>query len=460
MSLFFGALTLQPIVQPTFAVEEKQQTSRLSMEERLYGLSHFWREVSYNFAHWQAVPDLDWDQAYKITLPKIIAAESDFEYFMELRKLCAKLKDGHTNIYLPKGLISENRDRFPLKLKAVNSRAIVENVSTEFAELIPRGSEILSVDGKSVARMMEEDIYPYISTSAPHMYPVIAIESYQRNAVGVLTGPNNSVGTVVIETPDGEKRTIELPRNRDDGVVNWQYEAVKHTVVEFKWLENSQAYIALNSFSNNDVVDGFMEHLPELYKAKSIIVDLRNNGGGNSNHAAEILKMFTDKPFSTSKWKTPIHNGAYKAWGKFADVAENLEQYRNYYEGHEFEEHDASTYAPSEGEKLEVPTVFLIGHSTASAAEDILIMADEIEHITMIGEPTYGSTGQPLMMEMPGGGRARVSAKRDYYKDGREFIGVGVLPDIEIKRTVSAVRDDKDEGLERAVKFLREKPKP
>ena len=56
-----------------------------------------------------------------------------------------------------------------------------------------------------------------------------------------------------------------------------------------------------------------------------------------------------------------------------------------------------------------------------------------------------------------GGGSARISTKRDFYPDGREFIGRGVQPDIEVKPTVEAFLNDRDEVLERAVAELKRK---
>ncbi len=61
------------------------------------------------------------------------------------------------------------------------------------------------------------------------------------------------------------------------------------------------------------------------------------------------------------------------------------------------------------------------------------------------------------MMDLPGGGSARISTKRDFYPDGREFIGRGVQPDIEVKPTVEAFLNDRDEALERALAELKKK---
>ncbi len=48
------------------------------------------------------------------------------------------------------------------------------------------------------------------------------------------------------------------------------------------------------------------------------------------------------------------------------------------------------------------------------------------------GEPTFGSTGQPMLFSLPGGGSTRGCTKKDTYPDGKEFIDYGIQPDIEI----------------------------
>jgi C-terminal processing protease CtpA/Prc len=71
------------------------------------------------------------------------------------------------------------------------------------------------------------------------------------------------------------------------------------------------------------------------------------------------------------------------------------------------------------------------------------------------GEPTGGSTGQPLFFKLPGGGMARVCTKRDSYPDGRDFVGKGVQPQIIVHPTVSDVRAGRDPVLEAALRELR-----
>ena len=65
----------------------KTQVQQLSTTEKLYGLSLFWKEVKDNFAFFHQVPELDWDQAYRDAIPKVIATQTTFDYYRELQKL-------------------------------------------------------------------------------------------------------------------------------------------------------------------------------------------------------------------------------------------------------------------------------------------------------------------------------------------------------------------------------------
>jgi carboxyl-terminal processing protease len=101
--------------------------------------------------------------------------------------------------------------------------------------------------------------------------------------------------------------------------------------------------------------------------------------------------------------------------------------------------------------------VLLVGPRTFSAGEDFTVAFDAMRRGKIVGEPTGGSTGQPLFFTLPGGGSARVCTKRDSYPDGREFVGRGIQPHIVVHPTVSDFRAGRDTVLEAA---LRELQKP
>ena len=114
------------------------------------------------------------------------------------------------------------------------------------------------------------------------------------------------------------------------------------------------------------------------------------------------------------------------------------------------------TIAPSNNQVIKLPTVVLIGNNTGSAAEDFLVAADPIDHFTTMGDFTYGSTGQPMILRLPGGGKARICTKRDTYPDGREFVGYGIQPDILAPKTIEDILTGEDSVLNMAIKRLTE----
>ena len=76
--------------------------------------------------------------------------------------------------------------------------------------------------------------------------------------------------------------------------------------------------------------------------------------------------------------------------------------------------------------------------------------------VTVVGDTTWGSSGQPLQLDFGGGMRARVSTRREYYPDGSEFEGVGIVPDVVVPRSAEALRTGKDPALAAAIAILRE----
>ena len=54
---------------PAFTEDQPPQT-QLTEVQKVYGFSQFWKEVSYNFAHWEKTGNLEWDKAYQDSLPR------------------------------------------------------------------------------------------------------------------------------------------------------------------------------------------------------------------------------------------------------------------------------------------------------------------------------------------------------------------------------------------------------
>lgn len=75
--------------------------------------------------------------------------------------------------------------------------------------------------------------------------------------------------------------------------------------------------------------------------------------------------------------------------------------------------------------------------------------------VTVVGDTTGGSTGQPYLMELGDGMRARVSARCCRLPDGSVFEGIGVAPDVFAAHSLSTVGTAADPVLDRALEVIR-----
>lgn len=452
---------LTPLLTISILTATAQIPNTLTNEDKIYGLSKFWQEVNYNFVFLDKIDKVKWDSSYRAMLKTVQLTKNDYEYYRELQKFCALLKDGHTNVFFPESIDSliyqTNFGDYRIFLKNIDNKAIIVRTNESKRNELPIGTEIIEVNGLPTQEYIDKFVAPYISSSTDYVLRDWAVWK-------LLEGLKGEKCAIKAKTPDGKIKSLSLIREKTvEQKVYPPFENRK--LLDFNWYDNI-AYVSLNSFQDPKIETLFIEILPELYKAKGLIIDLRFNGGGSTDIGTSILQYLTnDSILYGAKSISRQHIPTYKAWGQFVQPQDTINdewakksllysQDKYYY---------TFDYSPDTfnvtNKKIVVPTVVLIGHNTASAAEDFLIYADNQKHIIKIGENTFGSTGQPLYFDLPGGGSARVCTKKDTYPDNREFIGYGINPDIEVKPTVMDYLKNKDTTLEKALDYLKTKNK-
>jgi len=421
----------------------------LSPKERLYGFVSFWTEVKYNFAFFDQVPELDWDEVLIEYLPKVNADQSNKQYYDLLQEICAKLEDGHTEIY-PPFKIQKGIGKPPLEFTWFEGQFFITNADKSLEEIIPLGSSLMSVDGIALEEYLEERIYPYISSSTEHIKRRIACSR-------ILEGDINSRVSIAVMSPTSELMEMELERSNSS--ISWIRPSPQWKLLEYKRLKNSISYVSLNGFNSSKIVEEFETYVDSIRNTSHLIFDLRKNGGGNSKYAYEILKYFANEPFITSKWATREHKAAFKAWGSSINsLRDELSEWEQEsiltFNDDYWYVASPDTIQPNTNNFIDIPCVILVGNETSSAAEDFLIAAENIPLGVTIGDYTYGSTGQPLHLRLPGGGSARICTKKDTYPDGREFVGYGIKPDYIVKERIEDILNNKDVVLDFAINYL------
>lgn len=398
---------------------------QLPEDERIAGLARLWSEARYNFAFFDRRPQIDWDALYLATLPKVRAARSTLEYYRTLEWFYAQLRDGHTSVIYPREL-GELLGWPLVTTRWIEGRVVIDQVRDPALaqEGLARGLEVIAIDGLPARRYGMERVAPYRSASTQQDLEVRVFENT------LLSGPKDEPVTLTLRDAAGREFTRTLPRKTTSERA--EYPGLPTQRFEFRMLEGDVAYVALNSFNSPEIVAEFDAVFPQILKADALVIDLRQNNGGDSANGWTILARLTDKPFLTSEWRTREHRPALRAWKKPETWFHS----------------EAKPYPPRGGAHFSKPVVLLTSARTYSAAEDFAVAFDAAQRGKIVGEPTGGSTGQPLFFALPGGGSARVCTKHDRYPGGKEFVGVGVQPHVVVHPTLADFRADRDAVLE------------
>jgi C-terminal processing protease CtpA/Prc len=441
-----------------------QIANTLSSADKVFGLSKFWQEVNYNFAYLNKINRSSWDSAYKALIPQVEATRNDYDYYRLLEKFCALLKDGHTEITMPpiEGLNFMNNTfgDYLIVLKRVDNKVIIKRTWKKDLEKFPLGSEIIEVNGLPTEQYIRDSVACYISSSTDYVRADIATGMLLRGAPG-------SGFSIKIKKPNGELASYSLTHAKTNDSIFYPMlekylDEQKKDLLQFKVFDNNIAYVALNSFSNPKIDTLFEKLLPSLEKSKGVIIDLRNNGGGDDGVAFNILRHFINDTMILGSASTLRRFDPFlRAIGrnvKITDTAGDPDKRDAWllYNGYAVYSKPGIYQLKIEKEikKISAPVAILIGMNTESAAEDFLIAADNQKHIVTIGEPSAGSSGMPYRFNLPGGGSARICVKKDTYPDGREFVGYGIQPGIKVAPTVKDYLENRDVVLETAIKYF------
>lgn len=445
-----------------------QIPNTISPVDKQFGLSKFWSDVNNNFVYLYKIDQEQWNQAYREAIAAIQETKNDYEYFRELQRLCALLKDGHTQVFLPEALENQimitNFGEYRILLSQVQGKVYITNVNKSKSQIIPIGSEVIKVNGMPTKEYQQQYVLPFISSSTEG-------DLLNKAAYNLLSGFDGDQYRIEIKTPKGKIEHFTLTHSE---ALENEWSSIpkgNQELSEFKWLKDKIGYFAIRSFDDVSVVQDFEENLPELQKAESIIIDLRDNGGGSGRNALNVAKYFVEgdsiygaRNYSREIIPTERAIGSFltaqdtingkEQWGLSKEEATNL--YKAY-SGTKFHSYEYKASYVQTKVKLKVPVVILTNNNTASAAEDFLIYLYNQKNIIRIGEYSNGSTGQPLQINLPANSTAWICTKKVTLANGEEFVGIGIKPNVLVEKDLQDVINPSkyDSQLEEAINYLK-----
>nr|WP_080905811.1 S41 family peptidase [Parabacteroides sp. Marseille-P3160] len=219
----------------------------------------------------------------------------------------------------------------------------------------------------------------------------------------LLKGVPNSKIKLKIQRP-GEKKPREFEFLRKQVVVD--------QVTYYGVRGDGIGYIYLQGFTNKSAqeVKSAFEDLKNNHHIKSLILDLRNNGGGVLDGAVQIVNQFVPKGQEVLSTR-----GKIKQWDRI---------YR-------------TTMEPLD---TVIPLAVLINGGSASASEILSGALQDLDRAVLIGQRSFGKGLVQATRDLPYDGKLKVTMARYYIPSGRciqqlDYAhrnpdgSVGVIPD-------------------------------
>ncbi len=413
-----------------------------SAEQKLYGLMTVWSEAKFNFPFFDRIPGVDWDAKVREYIPRVLGADSLEAYYDLLMEFAAQLNDGHTAVMPPWKLERPGCDHPPVELQVIDDKFYVARISDSddvTRQNMYPGLEVLEIAGTPVRAYFEDHSLRFRRWGTKQ-----ADEAF--GLLDTLSGPKDLPLALKVKDRDGGVRTVTLARKAagKDGrpflfrVVEGYFAA--ETPLEFKMIGPDIAYFRLLNFLNEKVVEEFRKVFDglDLSLIKGIIFDVRYNPGGNTIHGYDIISFLIDKPIEGAAWKSLSYVPAYRSWGY---PTQWLAQ-------------GPATIDPRDGRRYAGPVVVLTGPATFSSAEDFLVPLKSSGRAVLVGGRSAGSTGNPISLRLPGGGAFNVVSKRDLFPDGREWVGIGIAPDVEAGPTPRDLLEGTDPVLRKGIEVI------
>ncbi len=200
----------------------------------------------------------------------------------------------------------------------------------------------------------------------------------------------------------------DYPSNFSDTLYN-KYIGTDYRIasgIQYRILDDNIGYMRVSSFET-EIGEGNLDNILYYFlPCRSIIIDIRNNGGGTLTTAQKLAARFTDD-------KILVGYMQHKTGTGHNDFSDMQEQY----------------LSPSSRMHWHKQVFVLTNRSVFSAANEFVMYMQQCEKCVVVGDKTGGGGGLPFTNELPNGWGVRFSACPVYDVD-RNCIEHGIEPDV------------------------------
>lgn len=386
---------------------------------RIAALFRYWNVIEY-FYPYKYLMDYKWDITLEQMLTNFINVKSEDDFKLAMLKLVVRLNDTHATFYFKTDeTIGKFRKFLPVKCVILDEKMVVaEILSDSLAERydIQIGDVITKVNNKLVSQIIQDE-RNNISASNESAYLLNLVTK-------ISSGYDDTMNLEVIRNKITSNKTIEC----FDYNISHSNEFKKTKTEKFHILEDNIGYVNMDKLNVSEVP----EMMDKFANTEAIILDSRNYPRGTN---LEISKYLNSSSRAFAKYTSPDLSYPGKFYWKKEMHFCGIDN-KNSYKG---------------------KVIILVNEKSLSQSEWATMSFQTADNATVIGSQTAGADGNTSQIDFIKDFNAPFSGIGVYYPDGRETQRIGIIPDIVVKRTILGIQQGRDEILDRAVLFIKEK---
>lgn len=318
----------------------------------------------------------------------------------------------------------------PVRFKYVQGQVIVSSISKDSvaaAAGLAVGDIVKSIDGRSIKEILEEKLLITPGSTRAYQLYFICVNLNRSTSPTTILGIRKKKKRLVITVPN------ELNKGRVDQYVP-AFALQKDSSLSM--LDKGILYLNMGKLTMNEDSARLVQLLE---RSSALIIDARQNAIEDPKRPNVIGLL--EEWICEGKQPYVFSTGQPEYAGAFLLAKDSAPP---------FKPHPA---------RYNKPVVILINEEAISVGEFMSMLFSQAPGAILMGSATAGADGPSSYFQLPGDIYAGFTGTGIYWKDGSETQRVGIRPDVEVLPTIKGFRQNRDELVEKAVRYLTRKMK-
>lgn len=388
-----------------------------------------WNVLQHFYPYFDVI-DTDWNEVLEQTLKSSFTNKRRKDFFLTLSKMIAQINDGHGSVF------DEYMYCLPVRVEFIENKIVI---TASNDSVLKKGDIIRRIGSKSAMEVLDEEEkivsgspqlrrYRALNILGAKLDPdIVTNKDMPESSFNSLGGKHTPGGTLLVIERDGKEQNVSVKNSRVGNMYFNPIDERKYLSESIIEIEPQIYYVNMAKCTANE----FELKKAALANAHAVVYDQR---GVRKLSFFKIIPHLIEKQATSTRWNIP----------------QTIYPDRK---GVEYTESDWNIYPKQPFFKSK--SVIINTSDIISSEETMMDIIDHYNLATTVGKTTAGCNGNSNTINLPCGYRVRWTCMKVLKHDGAQLHLKGFEPDYPVNETIQAVKDGRDEYLEKALEIAR-----